>query len=68
MNTQKEAAPAETTSQATAAEAQPIMQIEAAPASSADENLNPPPKETVMDEAIRFTRGRLRKNRSSVKS
>lgn len=67
MNTQKEAAPAETTSQATAAEAQ-LMPIEAAPASSADENLNPPPKETVMDEAIRFTRGRLRKNRSSVKS
>jgi len=38
------------------------------PASSADENLNPPPKETVMEDAIRLTRGRLRKNRSSVKS
>jgi receptor expression-enhancing protein 1/2/3/4 len=70
VNTQKEAAPAETTSQATAVEAQ-SMQIEAAPAapaSSADENLNPPPKETVMEDAIRLTRGRLRKNRSSVKS
>ncbi|XP_062164811.1 putative HVA22-like protein g [Alnus glutinosa] len=70
VNTQKEAAPAETTSQATAAEAQPML-IEAAPAApaaSADENLNPPPKETVMEDAIRFTRGRLRKNRSSVKS
>ncbi|XP_050207247.1 putative HVA22-like protein g [Mercurialis annua] len=43
------------------------MQIEAAP-SSIDENANPPPKETNMDEAIRVTRARLRKSRSGPKS
>jgi len=67
VNTQKETAPAESTSQATATEAQP-MQIEAAPSTSVDENANPAPKETVMEEAIRATRGRLRKNRSSGKT
>ncbi|GMY28279.1 putative HVA22-like protein g [Fagus crenata] len=63
-NTQKASAPSETTTEAAPTEPQP-MQVEAAPASSADENTNPPPKETVMDEAIRNTRGRLRKARST---
>ena len=44
------------------------MQIEpASPSSSANENANPPQKETVMEEAIRVTRGRLRKSRATMK-
>ncbi|CAN1323058.1 HVA22-like protein i [Linum perenne] len=41
------------------------MQIEAAVLASSSEDLGP--KETVMDEAIRVTRGRLRKTRSVAK-
>ncbi|KAH1244257.1 HVA22-like protein i [Glycine max] len=43
------------------------MQIEAAPpsSSSANENENPPLEDTIMEESIRVTRGRLRKNRSA---
>ncbi|KAM3710808.1 hypothetical protein ACJW30_01G060400 [Castanea mollissima] len=63
-NTQKATAPSETTSQTTTTEAQP-MQIEATPPSSTEENTNPPPPETVIDESIRVTRGRLRKTRST---
>ncbi|KAL4650162.1 hypothetical protein ACB092_01G066800 [Castanea dentata] len=63
-NTQKATAPSETTSQTTPTEAQP-MQIEATPPSSTEENTNPPPPETVIDESIRVTRGRLRKTRST---
>ncbi|KAH1204265.1 HVA22-like protein i [Glycine max] len=56
----------ETTNQSAPAEAEP-KQIEAAP-SSAKENGNSPPtstKETLMEESIRVTRGRLRKTRSA---
>ncbi|XP_059636517.1 putative HVA22-like protein g [Cornus florida] len=42
------------------------MQIEQATTSSADDSANPPPQETVMEEAIRVTRGRLRKNRAAA--
>ncbi|KAK4599967.1 hypothetical protein RGQ29_009858 [Quercus rubra] len=63
-NTQKATAPSETTSQTTPTEAQP-MQIEAAPPSSAEENTNPPPPEPVVEESIRVTRAKLRKNRST---
>lgn len=55
----------ETTSRPGSVEAE-AMQIERA-ASLPNESANPGPKETVMEEAIRVTRGRLRKNRS-VKS
>ncbi|XP_041021781.1 putative HVA22-like protein g [Juglans microcarpa x Juglans regia] len=67
VNTQKATAAPETTSEATPTEAE-TMQIEVAPSSSNDENTNPAPKETVMEEAIRVTRGRLRKARSAGKS
>ncbi|KAG6644618.1 hypothetical protein I3843_08G065400 [Carya illinoinensis] len=67
VNTQKATAAPETTSEATPTEAE-SMQIEVAPSSSNDENTNTAPKETVMEEAIRVTRGRLRKARSAGKS
>ncbi|KAL5557900.1 hypothetical protein UlMin_034111 [Ulmus minor] len=59
------AAAPEKSSQSAQAEVEP-MQIETGPSSSETENANPlpPPKETVMDESIRITRGRLRKTRS----
>ncbi|CAL5383472.1 unnamed protein product [Camellia sinensis] len=41
------------------------MQIESA-SSSSNKNGNPPVQETVMEEAIRVTRGRLRKSRSTA--
>lgn len=63
-NTQKATAPSETTSQTTPTEDQP-MQIEATPPSSAEENTNPPPPEPVVEESIRVTRAKLRKNRST---
>jgi len=63
-NTQNATAPSETTSQTTPTEAQP-MQIEATPPSSAEENTNPPPPEPVVEESIRVTRAKLRKNRST---
>ncbi|KAK6939357.1 TB2/DP1/HVA22-related protein [Dillenia turbinata] len=55
----------ESTSESAPAELE-AMQIEPSP-SAANAN-SEPPKETVMDEAIRVTRGRLRKTRSSAKS
>ncbi|XP_035548766.1 putative HVA22-like protein g [Juglans regia] len=68
VNTQKATAAPEKTSEATPTETE-TMQIEVAPSSSSnDENTNPAPKETVMEEAIRVTRGRLRKARSAGKS
>ncbi|EEF52707.1 conserved hypothetical protein [Ricinus communis] len=63
---QKVDAGPETSSQPSSTKAE-VMQIEAAP-SSTNENENPPPKETNMDEAIRVTRARLRKSRSGPKS
>nr|KYP64769.1 HVA22-like protein i [Cajanus cajan] len=53
----------ETTNQTAPAEANP-MQIEAE-APSANEDENPPLEDTIMEESIRVTRGRLRKNRSA---
>lgn len=55
-----------TTKKPASAEAEP-KQIEAASSSSpsANENENPPIKETIMEESIRVTRGRLRKTRSA---
>ncbi|CAK9178425.1 unnamed protein product [Ilex paraguariensis] len=40
------------------------MQIESV-SSSANDNVNPPPQETVIEEAIRVTRGRLRRTRTA---
>ncbi|GMH03256.1 hypothetical protein Nepgr_005095 [Nepenthes gracilis] len=43
------------------------MQIGTVPPSTERENAPSPPQETVMEEAIRVTRGRLRKTRSTAK-
>lgn len=51
----------ETSNQPTATEDEEM--IEPVPP-SVDEDENPPPKESIMDETIRVTRGRLRKSRS----
>lgn len=58
--------PAATSVQSAPTEAEP-MQIEKA-SSLGNELANPPPKETVVEETLRVTRGRLRKNRSAPKS
>ncbi|XP_057973131.1 putative HVA22-like protein g [Malania oleifera] len=66
VNTQKTAATkpnTETSTQSTPVDAE-MMQIE--PASPAKENPNPLPQETVVEEAIRVTRGRLRKARANA--
>ncbi|KAL4280658.1 hypothetical protein GQ457_03G038210 [Hibiscus cannabinus] len=56
--------PAETEAEAEAE----AMQIETVPPSSRrNEGINPPPQETHMEESIRLTRGRLRKNRSAAR-
>ncbi|KAF7829580.1 putative HVA22-like protein g [Senna tora] len=57
----------ETTSKSAPTEAKPL-QPDATPAlssSSENENGNPPPKDTVMEDSIRVTHGRLRKTRSA---
>lgn len=59
----KATAAPETSSQATSAEME-VKQIDAVPSTSETETSNPPPKDTVMEESIRVTRGRLRKTRS----
>ncbi|KAJ7966858.1 HVA22-like protein [Quillaja saponaria] len=64
LTTQKSNSANETSSQSTPTEAEP-MAIEKESA-SANENGNPPPKETVMEETVRVTRARLRKTRSAV--
>ncbi|KAG5111538.1 hypothetical protein JHK82_040761 [Glycine max] len=68
LSTQKSNVAPETTNHSAQAEAEP-KQIEAAPSSSssANENGNPSTstKETLMEESIRVTRGRLRKTRSA---
>ncbi|XVE56152.1 hypothetical protein DITRI_Ditri03aG0214500 [Diplodiscus trichospermus] len=43
------------------------MQIDPVPPSPGKQSSNPPPKETLMEESIRHTRGRLRKTRSSAR-
>ncbi|OMO75413.1 TB2/DP1/HVA22-related protein [Corchorus olitorius] len=65
-NSQKADTASESTSQPAETEAE-SMQIEPAPATSANESANPPPKETLMEESIRVTRGRLRKTRSGTR-
>ncbi|KAI4324240.1 hypothetical protein L6164_023794 [Bauhinia variegata] len=68
LTTKKSNAALEVTSQSEPMDTEPSKQIEAAPPSpsstSANENGDPPPKETVMEESIRVTRGRLRKTRA----
>ncbi|XP_057721525.1 HVA22-like protein i isoform X1 [Arachis stenosperma] len=66
--TQRSISLPETTNKVAPAEAEP-KQSEAAESSSsgANENGNPPPKETLMEESIRVTRGRLRKTRSTTR-
>ncbi|XP_058780782.1 putative HVA22-like protein g isoform X1 [Vicia villosa] len=63
LNTQKNNSASESGNQSAPVEAEP-MQIETALPSSSSPNENPPSNETVMEESIRVTRGRLRKNRS----
>lgn len=66
ISTQKSNPAPDTTIKSAPAQAEP-KQIEAAPPSSspANENGNPPTKDTIMEETIRVTRGRLRKARSA---
>ncbi|TKY75243.1 HVA22 protein i [Spatholobus suberectus] len=66
LSSQKSNPIPEMTNQSVPAEAEP-MQIEAAPppSSSANENENPPLEDTIMEENVRVTRGRLRKNGSA---
>ncbi|KAK7280739.1 hypothetical protein RJT34_25806 [Clitoria ternatea] len=68
LSTQKSNVASETTNQSAPAEAEP-KEIETvpSPSTSANENGNPPTptKETIMEESIRVTRGRLRKTRSA---
>lgn len=63
-SSQKPTVAAEKSSQTTPAETE-VMQIDTVPSSSETESANPPPKDTVMEETIRVTRGRLRKTRSA---
>ncbi|KAL4281446.1 hypothetical protein GQ457_03G038220 [Hibiscus cannabinus] len=65
-NGQKADTASESTSQPAETEAE-AMQIEPVPPSPRNEDTNPPPKETLMEESIRLTRGRLRKNRSAAR-
>ncbi|XP_022980901.1 HVA22-like protein i [Cucurbita maxima] len=65
-NTPKAAAvPSEPASSSSQSEPEPMLLIEQPPA-SVDENENPPPKETVIEEPTKVTRPRLRKTRSSA--
>ncbi|KAF5739346.1 HVA22-like protein i [Tripterygium wilfordii] len=63
LNSSKSIVASETKGQSTINEAE-AKQIEAVP-SSANENADPATEETIMDETIRVTRGRLRKARSA---
>ncbi|XP_011045109.1 PREDICTED: putative HVA22-like protein g [Populus euphratica] len=66
-NAQKEnAAASEVSSQPKPTEEEAVETGEAPPSSSANENENPAPKETVMEQTMRVTRGRLRKTRSGT--
>lgn len=56
--------PASSSSQSLPSETEP-MQVEPVPP-SADENTNPPPKETIMEEPTKVTRASLRKTRSAA--
>ncbi|XVE94579.1 hypothetical protein REPUB_Repub02eG0021000 [Reevesia pubescens] len=65
-NSQKADAAPESTSQPTQNEEE-AMQIEPVPPSPGDERTNSASQETLMDESIRLTRGRLRKTRSDTR-
>ncbi|GMI82493.1 hypothetical protein like AT5G42560 [Hibiscus trionum] len=65
-NSQKSDIASESTSQTEETEAE-AMQIETVPPSPRNEGTNLPPEETLMEESIRLTRGRLRKNRSAAR-
>ncbi|XP_022757288.1 putative HVA22-like protein g [Durio zibethinus] len=64
-NSQKADTASENTSQPAETDTE-TMQIELVPPSPGNESTNRPPKETLMDESIRLTRGRLRKTRSAA--
>lgn len=64
-STQKSDPTPESTNQSAPTEAEP-MQVEAAPP-SANENENPPSNETIMEESIRVTRGRLRSRSAGIR-
>ncbi|CAL5205442.1 unnamed protein product [Lathyrus oleraceus] len=63
LNAQKNNPASESGNQSAPVEAEQ-MQIEAALPPSSSANENPPSNDTIMEESIRVTRGRLRKNRS----
>ncbi|TYH17537.1 hypothetical protein ES288_A05G199200v1 [Gossypium darwinii] len=65
-NSQKPDPASESTSQPADTEAE-AMQIEPVLPSPRNEGTNPPAKETLMEESIRVTRGRLRKSRSGTR-
>ncbi|KAE8731390.1 HVA22-like protein h [Hibiscus syriacus] len=64
LNSQKADTASETTSQPAETEAE-ATETELLPPYPVNESTDPPPKETLMEESIRLTRGRLRKSRSS---
>ncbi|GMI91321.1 hypothetical protein like AT5G42560 [Hibiscus trionum] len=64
-NNQKEDTGSKSTSKPAETEAE-AMQIESVPP-PLNEGTNPPPEETLMEESIRVTRGRLRKNLSAAR-
>ncbi|GMJ02712.1 hypothetical protein like AT5G42560 [Hibiscus trionum] len=65
LNSKKSDTASETTSQPAETEAE-AMQTEPLPPSPENEGTDPQPKETLMEESIRLTRGRLRKTRSAA--
>jgi len=66
LKSQKSNSMPENTNQSVPAEEESMQTVPIAPSSSsANENENPPLEDTIMEESIRVTRGRLRKNRSA---
>ncbi|KAK8996989.1 hypothetical protein V6N11_020482 [Hibiscus sabdariffa] len=66
LNSQKADTASETTSSQPVETEAEAMQTESLPPSPGNEGTNPQPKETLMEESIRLTRGRLRKTRSAA--
>lgn len=66
LNSQKADTASETTNQLVESDAE-ATQIEPVPHSEGNESTNLPPKETLMEESIRLTRGRFRKTRSTTR-
>lgn len=66
-NSQKADTASVSTSQPAEAEVEAMQTEEQVPPSPGNESANPPPKETLMEESIRVTRGRLRKTRSGAR-